>query len=253
MTEEPTRWLDDPSIATTLRADLVHGVAATATGVDYAATLTSLRAAIAAQTGPLAPAAMATGTKLGAKVAALVIVAGGAIGWWAATREPATGEGTAATKVSAVVDVAAPAPAVPEAEITAQPLARPSVAPTPQVAPTVPAAAAAAADADDDDARPERKVVRNAGKGQADYLREAKLIAQARKSLAGDPENTLALTRTLAREFPKGLLVEERRALGIRALAALGRTDEARQQAASFLATYGDGPHAAAVRRATEP
>jgi hypothetical protein len=89
--------------------------------------------------------------------------------------------------------------------------------------------------------------------GDADrYVHEAKLVAQARRALAGDPSRSLEITRELEREFPNGVLEEERRALAIRALTQLGRADEARVAAKSFLVEFPDGPHAAAVRRAIE-
>jgi hypothetical protein len=84
------------------------------------------------------------------------------------------------------------------------------------------------------------------------YVREAKLVAQARRALADDPARALELTDELEREFPNGLLEEERRALAIRALTRLRRGDEARTAAKSFLVKFPDGPHAAAVRRAID-
>jgi hypothetical protein len=86
-----------------------------------------------------------------------------------------------------------------------------------------------------------------------DVLREAKLVAKARGQLARDPARALALAEDAERDFPKGQLVEERRAIAIRALVALGRLDEAQRRAEPFLAEYGRGAHAAAVRRALEP
>ncbi len=251
MTEEPIRWLDDPSIAASLRTDLARGASATATGVDYAATLNSLRAAIAAPAGTLAPAAGAAGSKLGVKVAAVMFFGASAVGSWFALRTPTADAPTVAVGDTAVVA----APVLPD--VVRAPT---EVAPAPPADPVRASSAIAGPPAVDstppaEEPRPVaevRKVARGPAKNEADHLREARLLADARKSLARDPANTLALTRTLAREFPKGSLVEERLALGIRALAALGRMDEARQQAAAFLATHSDGPHAAAVRRATE-
>lgn len=85
-----------------------------------------------------------------------------------------------------------------------------------------------------------------------DVLREAMLVAKARSHLARDPARALALAEEAERDFPRGQLVEERRALAIRALVALGRLDEAQRQAEPFLAEHGRGAHAAAVRRALE-
>lgn len=86
--------------------------------------------------------------------------------------------------------------------------------------------------------------------GIDDVLREARTVASARASLATDPRKALRLAEEAEKDFPDGQLVEERRAIAIRALAALGRMDEARDRATGFLARFGRGAHAKAVRRA---
>src|SRR6186997_1632228 len=83
MIEDPTRWLDDPTLSGALKADLAHGASATVTGLDTTAGLIALRGAIAAQTGALAPAAATSSVGLKAIVGVLAI--GGAIGLWKAT------------------------------------------------------------------------------------------------------------------------------------------------------------------------
>ncbi|MEM9456109.1 MAG: hypothetical protein AAGF11_18145 [Myxococcota bacterium] len=83
-------------------------------------------------------------------------------------------------------------------------------------------------------------------------LREARMVAKARSQLSRDPQRALALVQQAEKEFPYGQLVEERRAIAIQALVALGRKDEAHRQADAFLARYGRGAHAAAVRRALD-
>ena len=267
MTDEPTRWLDDPTLSAALRADLTHGAAATVTGFDTTAGLASLQGAIAAQaltqTGALAPSA-ATGS-FGVKAIVGVLAIGGAIGLWKATT-------TDAPRVEPVPVVAvdevpvddvelsraaiphesprAPSAAVepepePEQEPELQPEPEPEiVAPSKRddrrrepAADSKPASTSAVAPETTDDK----------------YLQEAMLVARARKSLAYDAKATLELTDQIASEFPSGQLVEERRALAIRALARLGRLDEAKARAAEFLADHAKGPHAAAVRRAIGP
>ncbi|MCA9706522.1 MAG: hypothetical protein KDK70_11785 [Myxococcales bacterium] len=83
-----------------------------------------------------------------------------------------------------------------------------------------------------------------------DVLREARLVARARSSLASDPARALSLTQDAEEEFPRGQLVEERQAIAVQALVALGRHDQARRQGAAFLARFSHSAHAAAVRRA---
>jgi hypothetical protein len=267
---EPVRWLDDPDTASVLRSDLVHGASATASGVDYGATLTALRSAIATQTAPLPAAAPASSsTSVGVKVVLGVLVAGGIAAWFArgdvekndAATTVASAQLEPATRTS--VQVPEPPSLQPTLVPAAQPIAEPAApeeiavaAPTPDELPadarsdrkpakkrvdeakTTPAADTPAADVPSSDA--DR------------YVREARLVAQARRALADDPTRALALTRQVEREFPNGLLEEERRALEIRALAALGRDGEADSAAKGFLAKFPDGPHAAAVRRAIE-
>jgi outer membrane protein assembly factor BamD (BamD/ComL family) len=81
--------------------------------------------------------------------------------------------------------------------------------------------------------------------------REAMLVGEAKKALRdGDGSHVLELVSRADREFPKGQLVQERRALEIRALAQLGRADEAAAKADKFLAKYPSSPYADAVERA---
>lgn len=263
-TPEPVRWLDDPTASSALRADLAHGAGATAAGVDYAATLTALRTAIGAQTGALAPAAVA-GKSLGFKLVVGGLVIGVAAGLWALRPTDRADEGLAAARpVAARTAPAEPVVERPIAPTPTAPIERPRDAPT-VVAPAGESASAPVVAAPVDDVEPvqdtapekhrrPRVIAPEQGKADEgetdDYMREAKLVAQARKQLGTDAKQALASTREHQREFPRGALVEERRAIEVRALAQLGRMDEARRAAESFLREFGDGAHAAAVRRA---
>lgn len=79
---------------------------------------------------------------------------------------------------------------------------------------------------------------------------EARLLLQARRALATDPARALELADAHARRFPRGTLAQEREVLAVRALAALGRHEQARARAARFEARYPGSTHLAAVRRA---
>lgn len=80
---------------------------------------------------------------------------------------------------------------------------------------------------------------------------ESQRVARARASLrAGDANRALETLGALARDEPNGLLAQEREALAIEALAALGRRDAARARADAFLARYPASPHVLAVRHA---
>jgi hypothetical protein len=60
------------------------------------------------------------------------------------------------------------------------------------------------------------------------------MLAEARKLLASDPASALALTEKSARENPRSQFAEERSAIGIEALARLGRSSEAELRLDAF-------------------
>jgi len=69
---------------------------------------------------------------------------------------------------------------------------------------------------------------------------------------SGRAAAALAALQALERDEPNGLLAQEREALSIQALAALGQRDVARKRAAAFALRYPASPHLSAVRRAAE-
>jgi hypothetical protein len=80
---------------------------------------------------------------------------------------------------------------------------------------------------------------------------ESQRVARARALLrSGDAPRALGVLRTLERDEPSGLLAQEREALLIEGLVAVGQRDSAQKRATAFLARYPTSPHAAAVRRA---
>ncbi|HEY3498081.1 MAG TPA: hypothetical protein VGK73_25455 [Polyangiaceae bacterium] len=142
-----------------------------------------------------------------------------------------------APRASASAGVTPPAPAVraPLAaraeEPPANPAALPPVPGTPSIA-SFPSDAPAAA--------PESAVVA-----------ESRLVAKAKVLLrAGDARGVLASLAELDRAYAGGVLIQEREALRIEALLALGDRAAARRLAESFLARYPKSPHAAAAGRA---
>lgn len=71
---------------------------------------------------------------------------------------------------------------------------------------------------------------------------ERGLLDIARAALArGDADEALASIDRHAREYPNGLLVEEREAMAIKALVALGRREEARRRAKRFEERFPNG------------
>jgi hypothetical protein len=82
---------------------------------------------------------------------------------------------------------------------------------------------------------------------------EIRRMAAARTLLrSGQPRAALRELDAIATNFPNGTLAQEREALAVEALSALGERAAARERASRFLSRYPSSPHAAAVRRALE-
>lgn len=78
---------------------------------------------------------------------------------------------------------------------------------------------------------------------------EAELIERARRALAGDPKNALALLDEHRTSFPSGKLGMERELLRVDALRRAGRTSDARQHALALLARSEKGIYATRLRQ----
>jgi hypothetical protein len=77
---------------------------------------------------------------------------------------------------------------------------------------------------------------------------EARLVGVAREALQhGDPGRALVVLEDTQRRFPDGILLREREALSISALAAVGRKAEAASRASIFLRAFPNSPHAERV------
>ena len=88
------------------------------------------------------------------------------------------------------------------------------------------------------------------GSAESATLLESKRFAAARGSWrAGDARTAVRELDSLQRDFPNGILGQERDALRIQALAAIGEHARARALARRFLEQYPDSPHADAVRQ----
>ncbi len=80
---------------------------------------------------------------------------------------------------------------------------------------------------------------------------ERKLIEAARRSLvSGQARVALRRVREHRRKFRRGTLSQEREALWVRALVALGRTDQAKKRGAGFLKRFPRSLHRRAVQAA---
>lgn len=255
---EPTRLLDDPSIADSLRADLVQAQSVAVEGLDLASGAAGLKAAIAAEATGTAAAAggTAAGTSKGLLLSVAAVVAAGATGaavWWA-TRSPDDAPlAKAPTVVATPVASPAPAAAPPKSEPPESELPEPELSESPEAELPEPERVEAIdveVEVDDTPAPAKSAKPRRVSKPTAeDYVREAKLIADARRTMKSRPAHALKLLEQAATEFPRGLLREERQALRILTLNQLGRTDDARAAARRFLKQHRQGPYAEAVQR----
>lgn len=130
-----------------------------------------------------------------------------------------------------------PAPAPPVVSIA------PPVAAT---APETPSEAVSPPKAAEVPALPHPKIARSdslGGSFDTSLARERELIERARTTFrAGHPDVALGILRQHRREFPDGILVEERLGLQIQALAARGEMGTAEQLARDFRARFPQSP-----------
>lgn len=85
--------------------------------------------------------------------------------------------------------------------------------------------------------------------GREHDLTEGRRVADARALLrAGNARGASVALEAIRRDFPRGSLAQEREALAVEALAALGQRSEARRRASEFLRQYPESPHAKVVR-----
>jgi hypothetical protein len=259
MSADPPPLIADAGTAAKLRADLELARQVQVRGLDLVAGASRLRTAIAAE-----PATAAAGVSVTGKLIVGAIAVGGLVGLWSLTKgeKPSEPQAAIATPLDdhplqtghddeLEAALAEPSEARDDArEVDAQPEGGEVEAIALVDAQPEGSEVEAIAEVSHTPATTRRKpTVRNEA-AAPDHQREAELVAKARRSLTHEPERALRLTTKLVREFPSGLLAEERDAIAIRALAALGRTQEAKRRAEAFLASHGEGPHAEAIRRA---
>lgn len=266
MTGDPTRLLHDPATAAVLRRDL--GVAARGAPYDVAAGLARFEAGLAANLAP--GTGVATAAKVGGgsggvlAVGALLLVGGlaAAIGWSVAAPGPEAAYansglvGGPALRGAVEPEIDLPTPRMPAPEVSAVTPMLPML-PMPSVTSEIDAADAAVEPAVADSqpgklarktrgARNEVSPVRDA---PADYLREARDLNAARGHLGHDPARALALAEAGAAEFAAGTFTQEWQGVAVLALFELGRGDEARARAESFLRRYPSGTYAPRIRQ----
>ncbi len=222
MNDEPIRLRQDASATGGLRADLAR-VSDAQVDWDLAAGLARFDAAIASgATASASASGLARGAWWGlggiglAGLVAVAVSLGSARG--EAPRSPARAQ---PNEGAASVEPEVPRPAS---------VSLPVAAPAPAVATAAP---------------------RPPGAGRPDdwVAREIAQLAAARAALPSDPARALALAEAGRREFPRGVLTEEREAVAIFALERLGGAPELATRAARFLERYPQGPFSERVRR----
>ena len=206
----------------------------------YGAVLASLAAAAAAGTATAGTAAAAKATALPAAAPSLLAGLGNAKAlalaggiWLVGGATGAALYGALSPREVRVVYVDRPVLSTSAAAAaTAQaPTPTPSAAPTPTTASATPALTAV-------DPRGKRAASPTAGPG-SELARERSLLDLAREHAAhGEPALVLEQTQRHRAQFPHGKLAEEREALAIRALLALGHPNEARARAQEFRRVY---------------
>jgi hypothetical protein len=230
----PVRLLEADGVTGVLRRDLLAVRDADA-GFDVATQGARFDAAAAAMpaTAPTAAGAKIAWS-LGAVGAGGALVAGLLAGVPEDRRPPPVATPVAAAQelptALAPVSLVAPIPATAESH--------PPVVPTPRPAKAVVAPTERASRR-----RPEAP-------GLAEEMRAT---AAARDALERRPAEALRLVRAARRDFPRGVFAEERDALEVLALAALGRHTDADARGAAFLARYPRGPFSERIRRALQP
>jgi hypothetical protein len=217
----------DPEIAELLRAERDRGGAP----ADARARVFERVQAAIVVPPPLAPLTPSTAGNAGA-------IGSGLRAWLVAVAITAAGVGaTLASRRTAAPEVHSAPPAT--AVVSAPPPASPAVpSPAPSLAPSAATPEAAPVPSADTSRTPLPAARPRAASGDTLDVERAILDRARRDLLARDTHASLLEVETHARRFPSGVLAEERDALRIEALAAAGRSDEARVRGSAFRAAH---------------
>lgn len=265
LSQAPTRLLDDPSIAASLRGDL-QLAAQPALTYNVEAGLARFEGSLAAGATPAtaASATLISGRILGWVLGASVLVAGsvGAGQLVEQARAPRTEAGVVIQTPSkiAAVERAQQVRAQHGEVVDSSSLGAGAASAVPGEsaaaarsgelagdASLAPGAERAGGNSPSSDGVAPLRPVSKSSEGaspepaQPSLADEARQINEARKALKSDPAKALALTEAAAKAFPQGAMVQEREGYAILALAALGRSDEARARADKYLARWPNG------------
>jgi hypothetical protein len=233
---------DDPTdsdcdrVGARLEAQLAASVAVGIVAAGIAKAGATSEAAAPATTPLITGTGLTLMSKIGAAVAVIGVVAGGAT----AARYLHRAESVASVAAPANVAATARAPATPAEAPTPTPATSPSAPRVDELAAPVSrrsTAARARAGAPPSAERP------------SPFDAEIALLRAAHTARrGGDPAGALVILQEHDARFPDGALREDCAAERIYALCALGRGDDARVLAHQFIAARPGSPHAAAVR-----
>jgi|GEM_PF-1727945 len=92
-------------------------------------------------------------------------------------------------------------------------------------------------------ARLRRGASRPTSAADPESVTEESLLRRAHAAISSNPREAVALTVEHARQFPSGVLAQEREVIAVEALSRLGRAGEARARAAALYATYPDSAY----------
>jgi hypothetical protein len=282
MAMDPIRLLEQPDLSPRERAALEAGRTHAPVVYDVAAGAARLAHSLSTTTSAAATSALTL--KLGVKVLAGIMLASAGVALWlraepapSATVAPAPSAKPAAPAIAAEpvptpssAAPVAPPPREPRAAAAAPRLARsarkshvarapsppattiPELAPAPepQTAPELePQAAPESEPRAAVEREPQEKPV--AAPSPSPAVLEMKAIARAKRALADDePGAALAILASIARDFPRGYFIEERRALRVLALAESGESERARREASAFQRDFPNSSFTERVRKA---
>jgi len=259
----PKRLLEDPETAAALRSDL-HSVASHQVNFDLAAGIARFEASLAAGSG--AAGSGAAGSEAAGSEAAVAslkatllklgmagVVAGGAVLGIAlySSNEPDAMSTNSAMLTNSAVSTPPPSPAIAPAVTRAATPAAPSAAETversdaaePPVEPVKRATARPAAKA--------RQLPAASSTETRDDLlqREIQNLRQIRQLVSANPGQALALANEGHSTFKGGVLYQEREALALQALSALGRRSELEARGDRYLRAFPNGSFSNRIRQ----
>lgn len=247
----PKRLLEDPETVAALRADL-HTVASHQVNFDLAAGLARFEASLAA--GSVVAAASVKPSLTLLKLGMAGVVAGGAVLGVALFSANDPRPETPANTVSAPVVAPALGPRAPVTKAPPRAAAPPSAdAVEPALSATQqPSAVQKPARAT---ARPTQSAQKAApaapsAESRDDLLlREVQQLRQVRQLVGSSPSQALALANQGHSTFKGGVLYQEREALALQALSALGRRSELEARGERYLRAFPNGSFSTRVRQ----